>query len=441
MNLRPFQDADVVELLEAFYDFKRVLYVCPTGGGKTVVCAALVLAFYEEGESVLFLAHRRELVDQARERFIEGGIPAEEIGVIMSGDGRFNPSAHVQIASVDTYRGRERFRRFDRVIIDEAHRAKAFGYQRILGRHPSAHVLGLTATPYRLNGDGMVGTFDTIVVGPSYSKLIGEGFLSAPLVYTVSEDNLPDLERVKSTGGDYNQKELALATNRQNLVGSIVEHWVQLAEGRRTVLFAVDIAHSQMMREEFSRAGVPAEHIDAKTEKYARAWALARLERGEVKVVTNCGIMTEGLDIPSLKCAVLARPTMSLGLHMQMSGRIFRPWEGKVPLILDHAGNTLRHGMPHQDRKWSIYGHKKGTTPGKIPVKTCEACHQIVFSDTRVCICGFLFWEQLRSYSLPLCRSGDPARSGTSPPDEGSVPHSTAIRSAEAPRVLGELLS
>lgn len=393
MKLHGFQEADAARILEASCEHRRVLYVLPTGGGKTCVMAALARAIVDEGERILVLAHRRELVDQAVDKFVAWGVDEDDIGVMMAGDTRRDPHAAIQVASVDTYRNRVSDVRADYVFIDEAHRAVAVSYQRILeGNHRRAQVVGFTATPYRLDGTGMVRAFDTIVQGPNYTELIAEGVLVSPRVFTVSDDKLPNLEGLRCFGGDFNTKDLSERTNRKELVGCIVEHWLRVVEGRATVLFAVDIEHSVMLWEEFAQAGVASAHLDANTPLAARARILGDLASGKIKVITNCGILTEGWDAPHVKCAILARPTRSLGLFLQMGGRLFRPFNGVVPLILDHAGNAVRHGLPHEDRRWSIYGTRKKAGMGGMRAKACPMCFEILATAATACTCGAIFW-------------------------------------------------
>jgi DNA repair protein RadD len=145
--------------------------------------------------------------------------------------------------------------------------------------------------------------------------------------------------------GDYVEIDLAKAVDKPQLVGDIVSHWHRLAERRKTVVFATSVAHSIHLCEEFAKSGVKVEHIDGKTPKDERDEILKRLSRGEIEVVTNCMVLTEGWDQPDVACCVLARPTKSMGLYRQMAGRIIRPAPGKNhALILDHAGAVFRSG-------------------------------------------------------------------------------------------------
>jgi superfamily II DNA or RNA helicase len=201
---------------------------------------------------------------------------------------------------------------------------------------------------------------------------------------------------VRIKGGDYDAAALSAAVDQAGLVGDIVEHWQRRAEGRRTVVFAVDVEHSRHIVDRFKSAGIPAEHLDGATPTAERDAILARLESGETRVVSNCAVLCEGWDQPSCKCVVLARPTKSTGLYLQMAGRILRPWRDPSSssslgaLILDHAGNVLEHGLPQDDREFSLDPPKKRqSSKGGPACKTCEQCYAIAPAAARVCpACG-----------------------------------------------------
>jgi len=387
-TLRPYQSTDLARILEAMRSRRAVLYALPTGAGKTVVAVAAISAFLAAGKRVLFVAHRRELVNQARARLLAAGLPPESVGVVMSADRRARPGAPVQVASVQTLARRE-MPAFDVAVIDEAHHAIGKSYRRILA---TAHrTLGLTATPSRLDGQPLRDSFSQLITGPTISELIASGFLAQARTWTVEDAMLPDVSGVGVANGDYRVGELDAATNRPLLVGNLVEHWTAHADGRATLVFATSVAHSKSIRAEFDAAGIRAEHIDAETQDDVRDTITTRLESGETQVVTNCGIWLEGWDLPQIKCVVLARPTKSLGLYLQMVGRCVRPWRGVDPIVLDHAGNAVAHGLPQDDREWSLKARAKGG--GGAGVWTCPECFEIVPALTRECDCGHVFFS------------------------------------------------
>jgi len=191
---------------------------------------------------------------------------------------------------------------------------------------------------------------------------------------------------VRIKRGDYDQQALADAVDNKKLVGNLVEHWMRHAKAMRTVAFAVSVAHSQHIAEQFQQAGVSAEHLDGSTPTQKRDAALARFEKGQTTVLTNCALFGEGLDMPSIKCAILARPTRSTGLYLQQVGRIMRPYNGQQAIILDHGGCVLEHGLPQDDRVFSLKGKKKKPQEkSSAPVRTCPGCFAVLPLSTRVC--------------------------------------------------------
>ncbi len=410
--LRPYQTDGIARVRAALERVARVLFVLATGGGKTVIASWIVLSALERGSRVLFVAHRRELIRQAFCKLVRNGIPVASIGIVM-GDtpaargeelfpealgalsdaelwarfGRRRPNAPIQVGSIDTLRGRAKLGKLDLIIIDEAHRALARSYIELVGSYPEAAVLGLTATPYRADGRGLGDLFDDLVVIATPSLLIREGFLVEPEVWTVPQR--PDLSGVRVKGGDYEMGALSAACDRAELVGDIVEHWKRLANGTRTVAFACTVEHSRNIAARFVEGGVSAEHLDGETPTEERDAILARLERGETLVVSNCGVLCEGWDQPSVKCCILARPTKSTGLVMQQAGRILRPWQGHPAIILDHAGCMLEHGLPQDDREFSLAGDARRAKNAGDSARECPACHRVVPNGTRMCpACG-----------------------------------------------------
>lgn len=388
-ELRPYQTRAVDHVLERERaGVRRLLVVAPTGAGKATLAAELALQFAIAEKRVLFVAHRRELILQAYRRFADHGIPERELGVIMADDPRRRPRALVQIASIDTLRARTK-PRAKLVMVDEAHRALAKSYRDLETHYPHALHLGFTATPYRASGRGLGDAYDELFAVATPKELIADGYLVEPRAYTIPAERRPDLSRVRVRKGDYDERALADAMDRGALVGDIVEHWKKHASGVRTVAFAASVAHSKHIAERFRAAGVPAEHLDGTMAAAERDAIIARIDRGETLVVSNMGILQEGWDQPSVKCAILARPTKSTGLYLQQAGRILRPWDGQRATILDHAGCVLEHGLPQEDRPFSL-GARPSTGDGADrdaapPVRVCPSCHAILPIAARAC--------------------------------------------------------
>jgi superfamily II DNA or RNA helicase len=311
----------------------------------------------------------------------------------MASDGRRRPAAPVQVASIDTLRHRAK-PLAELVIVDEAHRELAKSYADMRALYSRAVHLGFTATPYRADNRGLGEFYEELVVVASVAELIALGFLVEPRVFTVPEGELPDLRGVRVRGGDYDRAALDDAVDQQRLVGNIVEHWEKHAAGARTVAFAVSVKHSKHIVDRFSDARVAAEHLDGTTPTSERDAILKRLDRGETLVVSNCGVLCEGWDQPSVKCAILARPTKSTGLYLQQAGRILRPWNEARAVILDHAGCAREHGLPQDEREFSLEPkpkRKRGEVVD-VPIRVCDGCQAVLPARLRECPeCGFVF--------------------------------------------------
>ena len=257
------------------------------------------------------------------------------------------PTSHrVQIASVMTL-----VRRLDQfhptlLIYDEAHHAAAPTWQRITAAYREADLLGLTATPRRLDGKPLDDIFDTLVVGPSIAKLIDDGFLAPVVVFAPT--NTPDLKSVKICAGDYAIDQLAAVMSDEMIVdGGAVEEYTRLCPDARGIAFCVDIAHSKLVANAFRARGYRAQHVDGETPRLERRALIAALGDGSLDVLSNCGLFSEGLDVPGVEAAILLRPTKSLALYLQMVGRALRRAPGKKKaVILDCAGNVFVHGLP-----------------------------------------------------------------------------------------------
>ena len=380
MQPRPYQLEAIESLRENIRKgVRRQLLCMATGTGKTLTASVMIKSAVERGRRVLFVAHRLELIDQSVRTLQSIGL---DVGVIRGSDRRRKRAAPVQIASVATLVRREK-PPADLIFIDEAHRALAKSYvEGVLDAYPKAVHIGLTATPCRSDGRPLGTMYSALVQAITYERAIAEGYLSAPIVYSTPAP--PDLSDVHTTGGDYNAGELAAAMAKNVLMGNIVEHWHKHAAGRRTVVFAAGVEHSTGIVERFIAAGVRAEHLDGNTPEEQRRAILGRLASGETQVVSNVGVLCEGWDLPACKCLVLARPTKSLSLYMQMAGRIFRPWEGVTPIVLDHAANVTKHGLPHLDRPWSLE-EKIKNTKSDAPTKECPNCFARIAASARTC--------------------------------------------------------
>lgn len=373
---------------------RRVIYWLPTGGGKTTVASAMIGGSVARGRRALFLAHRRELIVQAADRLVDEGL---DVGIVMGNHPRANPQAPVQVASVQTLARRKDHPPAQLIVVDECHRTLGASYLRLLEEvYPEAHVVGLSATPYRTDGRGLGDYYQGLVRGPTVRQLTDRGFLVPLEIFAPPIEAM--LGRKASRSGDYTARDLE-KMNKPALVGDVVGHWLRLGEWRPTVVFACSVEHSQHLAQQFEARGVPARHLDGRTPAAERDQILQDLQAGTIRLVVNCGVLTEGWDQPSVSCAVVARPTLSLGLWRQMAGRILRPAPGKKDaLLLDHGGCTRIHGHVYLEEEVDLKGVRAGAQGPKKKgptVAQCSSCYGVMAGRPDACpYCGARMQQQ-----------------------------------------------
>lgn len=351
MNLRPYQ----AELLnKVFYKWRtsgrRVLLQSATGSGKTVMLAAAAKRFLDAGQRVLVVSHTVELVTQAARRTED--LTGHQCGIIKAGFPN-EPHKSLQSGSVQSLRGRlDKVGEFDLIIVDECHHTTSTSYVKILNRWPNAFLLGCSATPRRLDKKGFDHLFDCLVTGPSVKQLIKDGYLSPYKLFAGIEMSTAG---VRTTAGDFNLTDLAAANDAIVLSGNLLQSYQQHAAGHRCIVFAINVAHSKAIAQAYNEAGITACHLDGTTPAAERAAAIEQFKAGNIQVLTNCGLFSEGVDIPAVGCVQLARPSQSLCWYLQACGRSRRPDPNKShAIILDHGKNWERHGLPDSARRWSL---------------------------------------------------------------------------------------
>lgn len=379
--LRDYQAAAIAQLREKFRSgIKRLLLISPTGSGKTVIASEMVRLTTQKGNRVLFLAHRQELVLQAVSRLASNSV---EAGIIMASH---KPADFpVQVASVQTL-VRRNPPKADLIIIDEAHHATANSYKKIIEKYPDAAVIGLTATPFRLDGSGLGNLFDDSVRVATIEDLTAKGFL-VPVRYWAH--HTPTMQGVKKARGDYDLS----GFNAAKLLGDPIASYMAVGKGARAIAFCVNVEHSKLMAVQFNMAGIPAESLDANTPNADRIKTLEDFASGKITVLTNCGILGEGYDCPAAEVVIIARPTLSLGLHLQQIGRVLRTSPGKTEArVIDHAGNVQRHGFIKDVEADLSSGIAKKKDGQKISLRTCKQCFAILPAGTLECpACRYIF--------------------------------------------------
>lgn len=397
LELRPYQIEAIEAVREAFARERAVVLQMPTGSGKTIVAGAIsvrlkkALDAKHKGKHVLYLTHRAELMSQAARTLTEFGLGAD-IGFIASGRAE-TPWAAFQLASIQTMArrlGRLPWLKPRLLFIDECHHVRAATWERVVSHYQGARVLGMTATPARLDGKGLGAVFGEIVHGPSVHDLIGAGALCDLDMFSIAGGF--DLRGVHRRMGDYSKSELAERATGP-VIASTVQNWLRLARDRLTINYSVSRKHSRQVVEGVRSHGITAEHVDGETPAAERDAIFRRFASGDLRFVSNVDIVTEGFDAPECSCVIL-KPTQSLTLFLQMVGRVMRPKaDGSRGMVLDVGGNLAadRHGDPRESYRWDLAGG----------VETGEGSRERRASLRRCANCGFMY--PVRAPRCPLC--------------------------------------
>lgn len=412
IQLRPYQSELVESIRDAYRAGKRApLVVLPTGGGKTTIFSYVTDNAAKRDKCVFLIAHRAELIKQIsatlarfgrHHQIIAAGPVVRQAQVAnfkATGKTFTDPKARVYVCSAQTL-----VKRFDTIadepdliIIDEAHHlVEGTTWGAIAERYPSARLLPVTATPCRLDGKGLGvadgGFADELLLGPVASELIADGYLSRYRIF--APPNALDLSAVKTRAGDYAKEQLADAVDKPTITGDAVQHYQRLCAGKRAVAFCVNVAHAEHVAAEFRAAGIAAASLDGSMDAGERDAVIKAFEAGEALVLTSAEIVSEGFDLPAIEAAILLRPTQSLALFLQQVGRALRVFPGKqFAIILDHVGAIARHGLPDDDREWSLAGvkkRKKGAADdgADVKVQTCLSCFAIYPPAPACPVCG-----------------------------------------------------
>ena len=375
-TLRPYQQQLVNQVYNEWQNgFKAPCIVLPCGGGKSVIIAEVAKRFTQEHKNVLFIVHRKELCEQIANSFVRWGVNME----------------YCQIGMVQTVcRRLGKTLKPDLIITDENHHSKAASYRKIYDYFSDVKRLGVTATPARLDGSGLKDVNDKLIIGVSAKWLISNNYLSPYDYYA------PPLHKQKpkfhTRNGEFVTSDILAFYDNPVIYGDIVKHYKKLAYGKQAIVYCAAITQSERLCNEFKANNIAAAHIDAKTPKAVRSEIIEDFRRGKIKVLSNVDLISEGFDVPNCEVSILARPTKSLTLYIQQSMRCMRYKADKRAIIIDHADNWERFGLPDDEREWTLEGQKKRGTKGEAPVKTCCNCFSVVPASARVCPhCDFKF--------------------------------------------------
>jgi DNA repair protein RadD len=385
-DLRPHQSLAIEKLRQSLGSGKRrPVLQAPTGFGKTRLAAAVIEGALAKDKRVIFTVPALSLVDQTVEAFWNDGV--RDIGVIQGCHGMTNWSRPVQVASVQTLQRRQ-VPQADVVMIDECHRWFDFYPKWMMDpAWQTRPFIGLSATPWTR---GLGRYFDDLIIAATTQDLIAAGYLSPFRVFAPSH---PDLTEVRTVAGDYHEGDLSGVMNDNTLVADVVDTWLRRAQNRSTFCFAVDRAHAKHLQQQFTTAGVSTGYIDAYTRSKEREDIHRKFQDGQIRIVCNVGCLTTGIDW-DVRCIILARPTKSEMLFVQIIGRGLRPAEGKEDcLILDHSDTHLRLGFV-TDIHHDILDDGRPRANSKsdrirLP-KECPECAFLKPPRMRECpVCGF----------------------------------------------------
>ena len=392
MELRPYQQR-LIEMARAEMreGKRRVLIVAPCGAGKTILSAFMCGEHAAKGGKILYLAHRAELLSQAAQTFERAGIAEAKP---FKGESAIKVGESITVMSVQTAARRTgKMQQPTMIVVDECHHIASQTYQHVINAWPDAYVVGLTATPVRLDGKGLGDTFQAMVSAVDAKWLIDHHFLAPYRYFSVPGIDTSGLKKVR---GDYaagDMEALFSAAGNAKIAGDVIKHYKRIAEGQQAICYCPTVRISKDYAEKFRKAGISAEHMDGGTPKAEREGIVERFRQGEVKIICNVDLLGEGFDVPDCAVTIMLRPTASLSLYIQQAMRCMRYREGKRAIIIDHVSNYKRHGAPDADREWTLNGKKRKVKESDVPkTRTCPECYAELEANVKKCPeCGYEF--------------------------------------------------
>ena len=333
---------------------KRIMCVASCGFGKSIIIKEICDSAVNKGNNYMILVHRIELVNQLNER----GLKASMVQTISR---HINEQPDYKI-----------------IIIDEAHLALSQSYLKVINHYKNAIILYFTATPKRLDGLNFSTIADDIVIAKSAKWLIENNYL-APYDYYAPKI-LVDCEKLTTTNGDYTQSDIIEQMDKPKIYGDIFNEWCKFAKDKKTIVYASSLSHSKKIVDYFNANGINSAHIDGNTPRAMRDKIINDFKCGNIKILSNYALIVEGFDVPDCECCIIARPTQSLVIHIQSTMRCMRYKPNKRAIILDSVGNFERHGLPDDDREWSLESIKRPRSKNdepKILTRTCPNCYKV----------------------------------------------------------------
>lgn len=359
------------------YGSQSIVSVLGCGGGKSVIQAEIARLATDKGNRVLFLVHRKELCEQITNTFTAQGVDMNLCSVSM-----------VQTVS----RHIDKLPEPKIIITDEAHHSTANTYKKIYAAFPEALRLGFTATPCRLNKGGLGEVYDELITSVTTQWLIENHYLSPYKYYSVK---LADTSGLHIKAGDYKADEVAELMQNKEIYGETVKQWEKLAKGKKTIAYCASVEAAEETAEQFRQAGYTAASLSGSTPKELRAQIMQEFRDSKIMILTNCELFGEGLDVPDCECTVLLRPTQSLTLYIQQSMRSMRYMPDKTAIIIDHVGNCYLHGLPDDNREWTLEPKKK--QENMVKIRECPQCFAVYPPTQQKCpYCGYAAVKEIQ---------------------------------------------
>lgn len=369
IQLYPYQETIVQKVRQSYANgYRAPCVVAPCGAGKSIIIAEIARKTTKKGNRVLFLVHRRELIDQIKGTFGFVGVNLElvEFGMVQTIVRKLDKIDKPQL-----------------IITDENHHGLAKSYRKIYDYFSDVPKLGFTATPVRLNGKGLGDINDILIEEVDASWLIDNEYLSP---YKYYAPKLIDDEKLKlNSMREFSSTSMESAMSDKKIHGDAIKHYKNLAGGEQAIAYCHNIAASKHLAEEFNKQGISAAHLDGATPKKIRDSIIQQFRDREIKIISNCDIIGEGFDVPDCSTVIMLRPTESLSLFIQQSMRGMRYRPGKTSIIIDHVDNVRRHGFPDMERSWDLEGKKKSKQENTVIVRECVNCYAVFPGGMIIC--------------------------------------------------------